>query len=347
MYKRKSWLYIFKYAILKLMPACGFIILFSALLLITSTELRHEINSDGAGVLKFAVVAYSDTPISERNLQGIKAGLKENNYSEGRDYIMREYNAQGDIGTLNGIVDVLAGENFDLIFTISTPVLQAVLKKIKRTPIVFSSTGDPIGAGAGKNFNDHVMNATGICSISDFNGMIDLVRKISPGVKKIGTVFCPGEINSVLYKNHLKNAAAAYGILCEEAAASCVAEVTDAANFLCSGRGVEIICQIADNLSASSFTVILKAANTAGIPVFGFIESDAKKGAVLSYSKDYYSGGVDAARLAVKIIKGGKIVSIPFEYISKTTLAINKKAAMAKGIKIPEAIMRAADEIIE
>ncbi|EKD68599.1 MAG: hypothetical protein ACD_47C00528G0004, partial [uncultured bacterium] len=129
--------------------------------------------------------------------------------------------------------------------------------------------------------------------------------------------------------------------------ANSAGEVADAANSLCEGRGVEIICQIADNLSAASFPAILKAAAAERIPVFGFIESDAKKGAALSYAKDYYRGGIDSAKLAFRILKGEKPAGIPFEYISKTTLVINKKAAETAGIKIPKAVADRADSFIE
>lgn len=348
MYKKNFFFNNIIYTATKLFPAAALIFAFSVLLVLSSDNADHKKNESGTGnIFKLSVIAYSDTPISEDGLRGIKDGLKECGYIQNRDYTLREFNAQSDAGTLNSIIDAAANSDYDLIFTISTPSLQAALKKIKKTPIVFSSTGDPIGAGAGKNFNDHVENATGICSISDFTGMVKLVKQISPGVKKIGTVFCPAEINSVLYKDHLKEAAAAEGITLEAAAANTAVEVVDAANSLCSGRRVEIICQIADNLSASSFSAIIKAAAGANIPVFGFIESNAKNGAVISYSKDYYQGGIDSARLAARILKGEKPAGIPFEYISKTTLVINKKTAAAAGLNISESVMRSADLIIE
>ena len=348
MYKKSFFFENIIYIAARLFPAAALICAFSVLLVLSVDESGRKKNENGrSNILKLSVVAYSDTPISEDGLRGIKDGLRECGYIQNRDYTLREFNAQSDAGTLNSIIDAVANSDYDLIFSISTPSLQVALKKIKKTPIVFSSTGDPIGAGAGINFNDHVENATGICSISDFTGMIKLVKQISPGLKKIGTVFCPAEINSVLYKDHLKEAAAAEGITLETASANTAVEVVDAANSLCAGRGVEIICQIADNLSASSFSAIIKTANVANIPVFGFIESNAKNGAVISYSKNYYRGGIDSARLAARIIKGEKPVDIPFEYISKTTLVINKKAAAAVGLIIGEPIMHSADLIIE
>ncbi|HBC73845.1 MAG: hypothetical protein A2008_11185 [Candidatus Wallbacteria bacterium GWC2_49_35] len=347
MYKRLKYSEWLIYYPAKLFPALALIFAASALLLFSSQKAAEKAGGTAGKFFRLAVVAYSDTPISEEGRRGIKDGLMETGMDEKRDYEMAEYSAHSDAAALNGIIDAVKNADYDLIFTISTPALQAALKKIQKTPVVFSSTGDPIGAGAGKSFSSHAENVTGICSMSDFSGMIKLVKEISPDVKKIGTVFCPAEINSVLYKDCLKKAAEGEGISLETVPANSAGEVADAANSLCEGRGVEIICQIADNLSAASFPAILKAAAAERIPVFGFIESDAKKGAALSYAKDYYRGGIDSAKLAFRILKGEKPAGIPFEYISKTTLVINKKAAETAGIKIPKAVADRADSFIE
>ncbi len=336
-YSRKI-IYVFS----KLAPALTLIFCASAVLLFFSAApvKRSQFS-------KLAIVYYSDTPISEDGIRGIKDGLKNHGYEESKNYKAYVYSAHSDSAALNGIIDAVVSEDYDLVFTISTPALQAALKKIKKTPIIFSSTGDPIGAGAGKSFAQHEANVTGVCSLSDFSGMVSLLREIAPGVKKIGTIFCPSEINSVLYKQHLEKAAREKGIALEAVGASTAGEAVDAAESLCAGRGVEIICQIADNLSAASFATIIKASGAARIPVFGFVSSDAKHGAALSYAKDYYQGGIDSAKLAARVLNGESPAGIPFEYISKTTLIINKKAALACGLKIPESVYGRADSVIE
>lgn len=209
MYKRLKYSEWLIYYPAKLFPALALIFAASALLLFSSQKAAEKAGGTAGKFFRLAVVAYSDTPISEEGRRGIKDGLMETGMDEKRDYEMAEYSAHSDAAALNGIIDAVKNADYDLIFTISTPALQAALKKIQKTPVVFSSTGDPIGAGAGKSFSSHAENVTGICSMSDFSGMIKLVKEISPDVKKIGTVFCPAEINSVLYKDCLKKACSA------------------------------------------------------------------------------------------------------------------------------------------
>jgi putative ABC transport system substrate-binding protein len=54
-----------------------------------------------------------------------------------------------------------------------------------------------------------------------------------------------------------------------------------------------------------------------------------------------------AAALVDKILKGEKPAEIPFERATKLELVIDKKAAKAFGIAVPQALLLSADEVIE
>jgi len=343
----KGFLSEIKFIFFAVAPALALILASSLLILFTDRSETGKNIKNMVKLYKLAIAIYSDNLIAEESVKGIRDGLTEAGMNENDHYTLKIYSAAGDIAALNGIIDTIAAERFDLIFSVSTPSLQAAIKKIKKTPIVFSSTGDPIGAGAGKNFSEHLNNVTGICSLSDFTGMINLIREIVPNVKKIGTVFCPAEINSVLYAEYLKKAALDAGITLEIAPASSSSEISDAANSLVLSKGCEIICQIADNLTAAAFQAVVRPADNALVPVFGFIDDNVKNGAAISYARDYRQGGKDSAKMALRILNGENPAGIPFEYISKTTLSINKKAAKRNKLNLPEAVIKRAQTVIE
>ena len=66
-----------------------------------------------------------------------------------------------------------------------------------------------------------------------------------------------------------------------------------------------------------------------------------------SYQSDWPAMFRRAAALVDKILKGGKPAEIPFEQSTKLELVIDKEAAKALGITVPQALLLSADEVIE
>jgi len=295
--------------------------------------------------LRLALIQYSDAPISEQTLEGILAGLEENGLVKNTDYDLDISNAQGDVGTLNSIFDAVKSTKYDLIFVSSTPTLQVAIRKITDTPVVFTTVADPVKSGAGTDFENHLANITGISTTGAYPEMADLLMKILPGTTVIGTLYSPGEANSVVNRDALEKSAIANGIKLVSVPVNSSSETTDAALSLCS-QNIDVVVQIVDNLTSASFSSIIKAANKAKVPLFGFVDSQVTDGAIGAVSRDYVQAGKDAVRLAVRIFRGENPKNIPFEYVSKTNLVINKLAAAKAGISIPAEISEKADKII-
>ena len=295
--------------------------------------------------LHFALLQYNDSPLSELSMQGIYDGLASAGYVKGRDYEMTVSNAQGDITTLNLITDAALTANPDLIFATSTPTLQAAVKKITARPVVFTVVADPVLAGAGTSFASHLPNITGISTLGDYGGMAGWVHRLLPKIRRAGTLFSPGELNSVKNMNELKSQLEKVGVELLSVPVSRSDEVPDALLTLISEKP-DVICQIVDNLTSASSAAIIHTAKEHGVPVFGFVSDQAKDGAVLVVSRDYHQAGVDAVRLAVKILNGSSPARIPFEYVSRTNILINPKAAADFRIKLPDSLSRSREVTI-
>ncbi len=348
------------FTIKPLLRGIGLLLLVALVLLLSDLSNRNQSSQNEANKtklssdevfspnkkLKLALIQYSDAPISEQTLEGILAGLADHGLVIESDYDLDISNAQGDVGTLNSIFDAIKSTKYDLIFVSSTPTLQVAVRKITDTPVVFTTVADPVKSGAGTDFNNHLPNITGISTTGAYSEMADLVLTILPGTKVIGTLYSPGESNSVVNRNALEKSAVANGLRLVSVPVNSSSETTDAALSLCS-QNIEIVVQIVDNLTSASFLSILKTATKAKIPVFGFVESQVTDGAIAAVSRDYVQAGKDAVRLAVRILKGENPKDIPFEHVSKTKLVINKVAARKAGITFPAGILENADKIIE
>ena len=323
------------------------ILLASAVLLISDWG-RRESGVGVAGVNRKWVVnllEYVNVGDSEESEKGIMDGLQKAGLVEGRDYEITVRNAQGDMTTLNALVDAAMTARADLLMTLSTPTLQVTIRKAPQLPIVFTYLADPITAGAGRSYTDHLPNVTGVATGSATEEVLALLRECLPNARRIGTIVVPSEVNTVYNRDQLVLEARKLGIEVVSVPASTSSELPDAALALCNMK-IDAVCQVAGNLTVAGFTSIARAARAGGLPAFGFITSQAEQGAVPVGSRDCYDGGVEAAQLAVRIMRGENPASIPLQMLRKNKIIVNLAAARAVGLTIPESIVRKADRVI-
>jgi len=340
----------------------GFILIVAAasVLLMSDTQSRKRRQLNIAGqvatsgttnvaserVWKVTLLALSNVPAIEESQQGILDGLRSSKLVEGRNYTLQIRNAQGDAATLSTMVDVSLTEKSDLFIVISTLALQATLKKVKETPVVFAQVTDPIKAGAGKSFTDHLPNVTGSTPVSDHDKMIKVLKRIIPDAKRIGTLFNPSEDNSVIQKDGLIESAAKLGIEVVTVAANQSGEIPDAAISLCAAN-LDALCQISDNLTSSGFIAIANAANKGRIPLFAYQTAQVEQGASVAVARDFQEAGKVAGNLAARIIRGEKAGAIPFQAVTQTKLVLNQKAASQQGVYFDPSLLQEADKVFK
>ncbi len=287
------------------------------------------------------ILEYVNVLDVEDGERGIRAGLQEAGLIEGRDYRLRVRNAQGDMPTLSTLVDAAVTEGTDLLMTLSTPTLQAALQRARNVPTVFTFVADAVKAGAGHSNEAHLPNVTGVTTASAYDEMIATVRECLPEARRIGTLFVPAEVNMVHNKDELSAAAHKAGLELVAVAANTSAEVSDAALAL-TGQGIDALCQVAGNVTTASFAAITQAAQRARLPLFGFLSSNARDGAAVVVARDYFDGGRDAGLMAARIMRGDSPATIPIQPLRTTRILLNRDAARAAGLTIPEALLKRA-----
>lgn len=295
---------------------------------------------------QLSAVTFIESPATEEAQKGFIEGLHEAGLMEGRDYAIKWRSAQGDIATLNGIMDAVRTERPDLVIPFSTPALQTAVKKIQSIPIVFALVGNAVIAGAGRTNEDHLPNVTGAFMISPFEEMTALLREVLPNARRCGTVFTPAEVNSAYYFDVFKERGRRSGVEIVGVAATGSSDVSDAALALMS-RDIDVVCQISDNLTAATFTPIAQAAQRARLPIFSFSTVQSKEGASIVLARDFRDGGRESALIAARVIRGEKPSSIPFKLTPRIRLIINRTEARANGLVIPASVLKRADEVID
>jgi ABC-type uncharacterized transport system substrate-binding protein len=287
---------------------------------------------------RIQMISYSESAMVEEATEGFQDALREVGLVAGKDFTTGMLSAQGDMATLGSLFDSARTAGTDLYLTFSTPTLQTALQKVKEVPVVFTVVADPFIVGAGKSDTDHLANVTGVYTQGPYRELAEVLRDYFPKIKKVGTLFCPAEVNSVLNRDVLVKEATRCGLTVETVAANSSSELADASVSLCS-RKLDAVVQIVDNLSVVGFPTIARAAAQAKLPLFTTMSAGVKHGAVLALARDYYDAGREAGLKAAEVMRGVNPAEIPFSPPMKLQKVVSLKNAELYQLTIPPALL--------
>ena len=312
------------------------------LLLFDRGGRRDGSAADRKRVSMLAFISAVDSDECQRGMRdGLAAELRE-----GIDYELIVRNAQGDMPTLTSLVDAAVGDGSDLILTLSTPTLQAAVQRVRSIPIVFSFSSNPLGAGAGTTYEEHLPNVTGVATTAAYEQVLHLIREMVPGARRLGTLVVPSEVNSVFNTERMRQVAAQHGIELISVAVNSSSEISDAALALLA-QPIDAVCQVPSNVTITGFASLALPAQRAHIPVFGFLSSDAENGAIAVAAKDFYESCTEAGKLAARVLRGADPATIAFYEVGSAKLLVNPKAARATGIDVPASLLARAARVVE
>ena len=331
----------------KLLQAIFIILAVGSILLISDLSNRKKGTVAPGSKLSIAIVHWIDMPATERVQEGILDGLEGNGLVEGENFSVSVYKASSDISNLNSILKQVEAQDYSLVFVSCTPALQAAINIIKETPIVFTSVADPMLAGAGEDATRHIDNVTGCSVVCDFQTMCGLITQTAPRIKILGSVFCPGEIISVKFKDEFTQVASEHGLEVKFFPANNPSELPDAVLSMTSSN-IDAVCQMGDNLMSSGISTLIKGVVNAKLPYFEFNARPlgTKMESLIQLDVDYYQNGYDAANLASQILFD-KIspADIPFQVPSSVFIELNPEKAKEFGIVFSDDLTQKAKYI--
>ena len=247
----------------------------------------------------------------------------------------------GEISNIPMLVQNFVTQGVDLIVTLTTPCLTGACSVARDTKIVFTYVYDPIAAGAGASFTSHLPNVTGVGSFPPVEATVDLIQKLVPGVKAVGTVYNSSEANSVKVIGVARDIFKKRGIALQEVTATNTNEVFQAAQVACY-RGVQAIWVTGDNTALQSFDGIVKATQDAKLPLIINDPEFTSRGAVACCGLGWYTPGNAGGVLAARVLRGDDPATIPFQEVAEQKLVLNQQAAAKLGIVFPPDVLKAA-----
>jgi putative ABC transport system substrate-binding protein len=120
------------------------------------------------------------------------------------------------------------------------------------------------------------------------------------------------------------------------------ADVLDASIALAATRP-DVWVQVVDNLISSSYPAVMEAADRERIPVITFSVTAAEFGPLVIVGRDYFDAGVEAGRLAARVLRGESVAALPFRPASTTRYILNHEAARRFGVRFSDELIGLAN----
>jgi len=327
----------------KLAMGLGLIALFSAILLLSDLGHRKAVSAASTGsarsdangkIVKAAIVYFARDVGTDLCVQGLLDGLKANGFDEGKNLEVRRADAQGEMMNIPAILQNYDSSDVDLIMTITTPCLTGACNKVKHKPVVFTCVADPIAAGAGKSRTDHLPFVTGVGSFPPVGHILDLMQKLFPGLRAVGTMYNPAEANSIKELSVAREIFRSRGVRLEEIAISGSNEVLQSVQIL-AGRDIQVVWVPGDNTAMEGYEGAVKGAKDAGLPLISEDCDSLFRGGLACFGLGAHPAGLAAGKLAGRILLGANPNELALEEVAVEELGISRGTALELGFSIP------------
>ena len=286
------------------------------------------------------LVQLVEHPALDEANRGIVDAVKE----RGLKVEFDQQNAQADQSNLGNIAQRFVSQKYPLIFAIATPAAQTMANATDKTPIVATAVTDFAVAKLVKSNEKPGTNVTGSSDLNPVGAQLDLIMKIVPGAKTVGTIYNSSEINSQFQIELLKKELTRYNIKLVELTVSSVNDVQQTAQSMV-GK-VDAIYVPTDNIIASAMPVLTKITTPAKIPVISGEEGPLKGGALATVGVDYYNLGKIAGNMGADILEGkAKPADMPIQYQTQFKAKVNEKVLKALGITLSDELKKSAEMV--
>jgi putative ABC transport system substrate-binding protein len=286
----------------------------------------------------------SDTP----RLTGLRRGLNESGYVEGRNLVIEYRWAGNQADRLPALAADLVRLRVAVIVTAGPPSTFAAKAATTSIPIVFGVGADPVPLGLVASINRPGGNLTGFNAYSGELGAkgLALLHELVPSAAMIGVLGNPNNPVPELMTRDVVAAAPVIGLKVQILKASTDREIDAAFVSLVQARTGALLVS-GDVFFHSRIEHIVGLAARHAIPTMYQIPEFVVAGGLISYGTSLIEEYRQVGLYTGRILKGEKPGDLPVMQATKLELVINLKTAKALGLQIPDRLLALADEVIE
>jgi len=278
---------------------------------------------------------------SHPTVEGLKAGLKELGFVDGRDVTFDIRFTEGKLDTMAAAAEALVKAGVDLIFTSQEAATNAAKDATESVPIVFTLVGDPVGASIVTKLGQPGGNVTGVSSLQTelVAKRLEVLKTLAPAVRRVWLVYYSVDLGTTPMVTKALEAAQRLNL---EVLPKGVLDADELKRVLREVRRGDAMLAPEGSNPDLTIAIIERSLALRAPAVFG-TALWIGYGGLISYGPDYYAQGVQAATLVAKILRGARPQDLPVEGAEKIDLAVNLKTAELLGLTVPRKILLRAD----
>jgi putative ABC transport system substrate-binding protein len=270
-----------------------------------------------------------------------KEAFRKFGYTDGVNYLIEEYRADSELA-IPALVQKVVASRPDVILTISPRAAIAAKKATNSIPIVFRSSGDPVGWGLVESLSHPGGNVTGSSNLLHETApkQLDLLHEAFPKATKVAVLMDPVQVSHRAALASIQARAPSIGVNVLEVKTGSQQEIERAFELVARQKAQALL--VLPTGADERFEQIDKLVQRARLPTVG-----AGTGAVLDYGARMEEMTQRSAELVHMILQGAKPADLPVVQPTRFELTVNLKAARAIGVKIPQSLLIRADRVLE
>jgi putative tryptophan/tyrosine transport system substrate-binding protein len=287
-------------------------------------------------------------PETATRLEALRERLEKRGWSENRNIKIEVRFGAGRSDQYQTFANELVSLQPDVIVAHTTPIAAALQRATRTIPIVFVNVSDPIGSGFIASLARPEGNLTGVLHYEPgiVGKWLALLKEIAPNLGRVAVVANP---QTTPYDYFLKAAQAAAPSLAIELISSPVGSSNDIERVIESFATQPNIGML---LPADSTTVVHRDLIIAGaarhrLPTVYAFDYFVKAGGLIAYGTDQVEMFRQVGSYVDRILRGDKPTDLPVQAPTRYETSINLITAKSLGLKIPNSLLVAADEVIE
>ena len=281
-------------------------------------------------------------------IEAFRQGLRELGYVEGKNILIEQRYAEGQLNHMNELAAELVRLKVDVIVTIGPAATRPAKEATTAIPIVMGVDDDPVGNGFVASLARPGGNITGLASLAPEIGgkQLELLKEIVPRLSRVavlGTSTQPGNAQSL---REAEVAAGALAVKLQYLDVLSPKDIEPVFRTASNGRA-EAVLVVRASVFFSHRKQIVDLAAKRQLPAMYYTTEYVEEGGLMTYGVSITDLFRRAATYVDKILKGARPAELPIEQPTKFELVINLKTAKRIGLIIPPNVLARADKVIK